>query len=186
LKFRAFVSVDIEPDQTLVSLLEALRRSGGDLKVVRSENLHVTLKFLGDTDQSLVEEIVERLTVAVADTQPFSLSLRGMGAFPSLTNIKVVWVGMDDGAVLGGIAERLEDSFSEMGFRRERRGFRPHLTVARARTARGMSPVADMITANAATDFGGQQVERVVLKKSVLTPKGPVYSDVEKVPLGSR
>lgn len=186
MKFRAFVSVDIEPSKTLASLLETLRRSGGDLKVVRPQNLHVTLKFLGDTEQSLVGEIVERLREAVADTQPFDLSLRGMGAFPTLTNIKVVWVGMDDGAALGGIAERLEDSFSEMGFRKERRGFRPHLTVARARSGRGMAPVADTITANAATDFGGQRVDRVVLKKSVLTPKGPIYSDVERVPLGVR
>lgn len=184
MKFRAFISVDIEPSQNLVSLLEELRRSGGDLKVVRPENMHITLKFLGDTAESLVGGIVERLTEAVADTQPFNLTLRGMGAFPSLTNIKVVWVGMEDGATLGTVADRLEDSFSELGFRRERRGFKPHLTVARARTGRGMAPVADMITANAAAEFGEHQVSEVVLKKSVLTPKGPIYSDVEKVALG--
>lgn len=183
MKFRAFVSVDIEPCEALASLLEALRRSGGDLKVVRPENLHVTLKFLGDTDESLVHDIVDRLRATVEDVPPFTLSLRGMGAFPSLTSIKVVWVGMDDGARLGMMAERLEESLSEMGFRRERRGFRPHLTVARARSGRGMGAVGDMVTANAAAEFGEYRVDHLVLKKSVLTPKGPIYSDIEKVPL---
>ncbi|HIH01470.1 TPA: RNA 2',3'-cyclic phosphodiesterase, partial [Thermoplasmata archaeon] len=107
----------------------------------------------------------------------------GMGAFPSLSNIRVVWVGMEDGKRMAELAARIEETFSAIGFERDKKGFKPHLTVARARTGRGIEPVQDLIAANATTDFGDYVVDRITLKKSVLTPQGPQYSNVEEVPL---
>ncbi|HIH01664.1 TPA: RNA 2',3'-cyclic phosphodiesterase, partial [Thermoplasmata archaeon] len=81
MKFRAFISADISPSDSLVSLLEQLRRSTGDLKVVRAANLHVTLKFLGDTDESLIGDITDGIRTSSRGVGPFKLKLQGMGAF---------------------------------------------------------------------------------------------------------
>ena len=182
LKFRAFVSVDISPSEALVALLDQLREGDPKLKVVKSSNLHVTLKFLGDTDEGMVEDIVRTIEESVKGVGPFSVRLQGMGAFPSLSNIRVVWVGIEDGRWLAEMADTIDDSFAQLGFKREKRAFRPHLTVARARGTAG-DVVGDIIAANTATDYGEYRIDRVALKKSVLTPHGPIYSDVRTVAL---
>ena len=183
LRFRSFVSVDIEPTEALSRLLEGLRGAGPDLKVVRPGNLHVTLKFLGDIDESSVGGIVERIERSSEGVRPFTTTMKGMGAFPSLSNIRVVWVGLENAEALSSMAEMLDSSLGELGFDRDKKGFRPHLTVARARSSRGATELQQLINSNVATEFGTSKVDRIVLKKSVLTPKGPIYSDIREIPL---
>jgi 2'-5' RNA ligase len=183
LTFRAFISVDIEPNAPLVGLLDQLRQIRADLKVVKASNLHVTLKFLGDTDEGLVDQITDRMRRSVEGTSPVTVRLEGIGAFPSMSNIRVVWIGMSDGKPLADVSSRLDKSLEEMGLERDRKGFKPHLTVARARSGNGLEAVQELIAANAATDFGEYEIDRITLKKSVLTPKGPQYSDVTHVML---
>ncbi len=181
--FRAFIAADIEPNDALVGLLTELRRSGGDLKVVRPELLHVTLRFLGDTEESSAGRIMEIVQEAVRGTAPFKVRLVGMGAFPSMSNIRVVWVGMEDGGVMSDIARRLDGPLEGIGFARDQKGFKAHLTIARARGSRGMAAVQTLLRERAATDFGTYEVGTVKLKKSVLGPQGPTYSDVGEAPL---
>lgn len=183
MRFRSFISVDIEPTDALVQLLEVLRSGGADLKVVRQGNLHVTLKFLGDIDETSVDGIVERIVQSSEGLPPFSVAMKGMGAFPSLTNIRVIWVGLENAEGLSRMAEDLDSSLREIGFKKDKKGFKPHLTVARARNQRGAGETQELINSNVATEFGVSQVDRIVLKKSVLTPKGPVYSDVREIQL---
>lgn len=116
MKFRAFISADIAPNEKLVSLLRQLAMSRADLKVVRPELLHVTLKFMGDTEESMVDQIEELIKGCAKGVLPFTVRLRGMGAFPSMSNIRVVWVGMEDAQPLGQIANRLDDSLKALGF----------------------------------------------------------------------
>lgn len=179
--FRGFISADIEPNQNLVAVLRELSLSRADLKIVRPELLHVTLKFLGDTDEGLVDEILSRMRMAAAGVQPFRIRLSGMGAFPSLSNIRVVWVGIENGQVLGQMAERLDSTLSELGFERDRKGFKPHLTLARARSGRNIAAAQEIIRRNGATDFGEYPIDRMILKRSVLSPQGPSYSDVREL-----
>ena len=184
MKFRAFISADIVPSEALVSVLGRLSSSRADLKTVKPELMHLTLKFLGEAEESLVDEIVNRMGKAAEGVQPFGIRLKGMGAFPSMSNIRVVWVGIEDGGPLERIAEELDESMSELGFEREKRGFKPHLTLARTRSARNITNVQEILMENAATDYGEYMVDRVLLKKSVLTPKGPIYSTVRECFLG--
>ena len=184
MKFRAFISADIVPNEALGSLLRELAMSRADLKVVRPELLHVTLKFLGDTEEGLVEEIASAVEKSTEGVGGFKMRLVGMGAFPSMSNIRVVWVGIEDGDMLGQIASRLDALMSPLGFARDQKGFKPHLTLARARSGRDIARVQEMIRANAATEYGEYAVDRILLKKSVLSPEGPRYSVVREVPLG--
>ncbi len=186
MKFRAFISVDVVPSQALVTVMRRLASSRADLKMVRPELMHLTLKFLGDTDESLVGKVVSRMSSTAEDFVPFRITLKGMGAFPSMSNIRIVWVGIEDGGSLGLIAERLDESMAQLGFEREKRGFRPHLTLARARSPRNMAAVQQILMENAALDCGEYQIDRLMLKKSVLSPTGPAYSTVSECPLRPR
>ncbi len=181
--FRAFISADIAPGGQLVGLLRELQGTGGSLKVVRPELMHITLKFLGDTDEAMIDEIVASMEEAKRSIAPFTLTLKGMGAFPSMSNIRVVWVGMEGGQALQQVASRLDESLESKGFARDAKGFKPHLTVARAKDGGGTTRVHEIIRQNAATVFGEHAVDRILLKKSVLGPRGPTYSVVREVVL---
>ena len=183
MRFRAFISADISPSDSLAALLDQLRESRADIKVVRPTNLHFTLKFLGDTEEELVDVITDRMRESVGGTQAFKIKLKGIGAFPSMSNIRVIWIGIEDGRHLTGLAARLDSSLEEIGLERDRKGFKPHLTVARARGSRGLDTVQGLIVANATTDFGGYSIDKIVLKKSTLTPQGPRYSNISEVML---
>ncbi|MGQ9587543.1 MAG: RNA 2',3'-cyclic phosphodiesterase [Thermoplasmata archaeon] len=180
MKFRAFISADIEPNESLVSVLRELASTRADLKIIKPDLLHVTLKFLGDTEEELAEAILSRIQTASRSIPPFKIRLYGMGAFPSLSNIRVVWVGIEDGKVLREIADKLDTSLKELGFEKDRKGFVPHLTLARARSGRNMGAVQELLRKNAATDYGEYLVDRIRLKKSVLGPQGPTYSVVRE------
>jgi len=176
LSFRAFIAADIVPSDALVSVLRELASSRADLKIVRPELLHVTLKFLGDTEEDLTEQITSRMRDAVRDIPPFSVRLAGMGAFPSMSNIRVVWVGIEDGKPLGEMAKNLDISIGELGFERDKKGFVPHLTLARTRSGKNIANVQEILRRNGATDYGQYLIDRILLKKSVLSPQGPTYS----------
>lgn len=184
MKFRAFIAVDIEPSERLLALVRELAQSRADLKVVKPQQLHLTLKFLGDTDEGLVEQVFSSIRAAAAGVQPFTMRLVGMGAFPSLSNIRVVWVGIEDGKPLGKIAEDLDQSLRGLGFERDKKGFVPHLTLARTRSPRNIANVQEIVRSNAATDYGEYPVGKILLKKSVLSPQGPAYSVVREHALG--
>ena len=181
MSYRAFIAADVVPSEALGSVLRELATSRADLKIVKPELLHVTLKFLGETDENLTEEITTRMRDAVKDVSPFAVRLSGMGAFPSMSNIRVVWVGIENGKVLGEIAKKLDASIGELGFERDRKGFVPHLTLARTRTGRNIANIQEILRRNAATDYGQYPVDRILLKKSVLSPLGPTYSTVMEI-----
>ena len=177
---RCFVSVDLEVRSLLDALVEVQRRlekTGADLKCVERENIHITLRFIGEVRDGLVGEL-QRLVSSMA-FEPFRVEFRGLGVFPSLRRPRVVWVGMSDGVEeLNGIFRRLEPELVGMGFRAESRGFSPHVTLARVRSGRNRQRIVEAVTAHSDEVFGELEVEHIRLKKSVLTPRGPVYSTV--------
>ncbi len=178
--FRAFISADIQPNHALVSILGQLSSARADLKIVRPELLHLTLKFLGQTEEGIVEEIMTRMKKSCEGIPPFTIKLKGMGSFPSLSNIRVVWVGIEDGEKLKQMADSLDESMNDLGFERDRHGFKPHLTLARARSGKNIANVQEILRTSAASEFGEYLVDRIRLKKSVLSPSGPSYSIVRE------
>jgi len=180
LDVRCFISVDIEDQGLLDALEEAqrrLERTGADLKCVERENIHVTVRFLGDVREGLVGEL-QRLISGFGFT-PFKVKLRGLGAFPNLQRPRVVWTGISDGVEeLKGIFQRLEPELVGLGFKPEARGFSPHMTLARVRSGRNRDRLVGEVVARADDPFGIFDVVHIRLKKSVLTPQGPIYSTV--------
>jgi len=183
--FRGFIAVDVPPLTSLERLAGELRGASSSLKVVRTDQIHLTLKFLGDTEEGLVPEIVTAIREAGADVRPFEVRVRGTGAFPSLARMNVIWVGVEDAEPLAKIARALESSLESLGFPREARAWRAHATLARVKGARDLDRVSSILGARAEETFGTYRVDAVHLKKSVLTPQGAQYSVVDTVRLGN-
>jgi 2'-5' RNA ligase len=179
--FRAFISVDLERFSSLRSLVQDVSAASSALKVVNTDQMHLTLKFLGDTAENLVPSIVSIMKDSVQGVEPFKIRLVGTGAFPNLDYMRVLWVGLDDGGILGPIARNLDVSLSKFGFEREEREFSPHVTIARVKGSQGKEKLKAILNEHKTEVFGEQQVSGIRLKKSVLMPQGPDYSTVEEV-----
>lgn len=181
--FRAFLAVDVGRHPRIEALAEALRTSGGQLKLVDLDHLHATLKFLGDTPEARVPEVVAIAETAAAGVAPLTLALRGTGAFPGGRRIDVVWIGLLGAEPLGAIAAALDRGLAPLGVRRDRRPWEPHVTVARVKGARNLDRVRSAVDAFADEAFGETRVDRIRLKRSILTPAGPEYTTVAEIPL---
>lgn len=172
------MAVDVdEPDlaDALGRVQTVLEGTGADLKCVETENIHLTMKFLGDVREELLGELVS--LVEGVSFSPFRMELRGVGAFPNLRRPRVIWAGITRGVdELTGIFESLESGLAGMGFSPERRRFSPHITLVRVRSGRNRERLVREILGHADDEFGDMEVKFVRLKKSVLTPRGPVYS----------
>jgi len=180
---RSFIAFDLNNETILTRLSEVqgtLVNTGADLNLVKPQNIHITLRFLGDVSLSMVDPIYEEMKkVSFA---PFDVEIRGLGAFPSLQYVRVVWAGIQKGAdELKSIFNQLEPRLRSLGFRPDPKGFSPHLTIARVRTGRNKDELIRCIKDLEDYEFGVLKADCLRLKKSVLTPKGPIYSTVHEV-----
>ncbi|MEJ5293446.1 MAG: RNA 2',3'-cyclic phosphodiesterase [Candidatus Methanosuratincola sp.] len=179
---RAFFALEISDEirRRLTDLGEEIAKSGADVKVVEAENLHVTMKFLGEVPVSITEEVsgaLEGMRI-----RRFELEAKGTGAFPDRRTIRVIWAGVGRGASeVTEIARMLDATLARLGFPKEKR-FVPHITVGRVRSPRNREALLNILDRHSQTIFGTALVDRLVLKKSILTSAGPVYTDLKVFP----
>jgi 2'-5' RNA ligase len=183
LKFRAFIAVEMGDLPDLELFHSELKTLEPGLKTVDLDHLHVTLRFLGDTEEDLVPKLNEIMRSAINGIAPFTVRLHGSGTFPPKGSARVVWVGLEGTEPLAIIASRLEASLQELGLEPEDRAFKPHLTLARVKDPRASGSAKALADRYATDDFGSVEVDRILLKKSVLGPRGPTYSTVITSPL---
>ncbi|MGC8937160.1 MAG: RNA 2',3'-cyclic phosphodiesterase, partial [Candidatus Methanomethylicaceae archaeon] len=158
---------------------EEIDRVKADIKLVERENLHVTMKFLGEVDAGLLDKIFE--IMERARTEKFTIKVKGVGVFPNWRMVRVVWVGIGEGGDrVIKIQRTLEGGLAGLGFERER-DFVPHVTVGRVRSPRNREGLLQVLEKYKRHQFGTCLVDRLILKKSVLTPSGPVYSNLREV-----
>lgn len=181
--FRGFIAIDVPTSPSLDALAADLQKASPSLKVVPTDHLHLTIKFLGETEEGLVPEILTAIREAAAGIQPFEIRVKGTGAFPSLTRMNVIWVGVEGAEPIARIAERLESSLEPLGFPRENRRWTAHVTLARVKGHRDLDRARRILESRASESFGSHVVDTIHLKKSVLTPQGAKYSIVGSVPL---
>lgn len=173
---RLFVAVPItEPARgEIARMLERLRACDWPVRWVRDEGLHVTLKFYGEVAPERLEVIEESVRYAAEGVGPIPLRLTDLGAFPSKTRPRVLWVGLDAPAALELLQDRLERSGEEIGFAPEGRPFRPHVTLGRVREAHRL-PARALEAFEGMVDKLPFLAERIVLYESLLSPRGPRY-----------
>ncbi len=184
---RTFLAIEL-PESILKRIGEVqrdLKSSRADVRWASPENIHLTLKFFGNIEESEIDSIVKSIEEPVRTTSPIFITVRGMGAFPGLKNPRVIWVGLhDERKVLVSLQKRLEGELEKIGFPPEGRPFRPHLTLGRTRSNRGKDELVKGMERYREEEFGNFQVEKVVLFKSDLKPEGPIYTALREVKLG--
>ena len=182
-KIRTFIAINI-PDDVRAAIGEfqrILREHRADVKWVRPESIHITLKFLGDVETPRIKEIARSIDETVKDVEPFTVSVQGVGTFPNDRRPRVLWVGVKTGAdILSDVAARIDGALSGLGFEKEKRRYSAHLTLGRVRSTRGIEAV---IQAMRAVGFEIQpfDVAEIDVMKSVLQRTGAVYSVLERI-----
>ncbi|MBI4637242.1 MAG: RNA 2',3'-cyclic phosphodiesterase [Candidatus Rokubacteria bacterium] len=184
---RSFVAVLLDPDTraALGTAIERLRRAGRGVAWVVPDNLHVTLKFLGQVDEARLGEVASALAAAAAGVAAFDFVVQGLGAFPSVDRPRVVWAGAGEGAgALVTLASRVEEALGPLGFAAEARPFSPHVTLGRLRAPRRDPALAAALGASPGQVFGRIRAARVSLMRSDLSPRGARYSELAAAALG--
>ncbi|MBS3760331.1 RNA 2',3'-cyclic phosphodiesterase [Halodesulfurarchaeum sp.] len=183
---RVFVSIDLSESFTgpIADLQKDFQGATG-LDFVDPEQAHVTMKFLGDIDPGRVDDIADALdrAVAEADVDPFEATFEGLGVFPSIEYINVLWLGVGKGTdSLVDLQAPIEDQLVGLGFDAEDHEFTPHVTLARMKHAGGKELVQERVRTTDPT-VGTMTVDEVRLKESTLTDDGPEYETVHGVSL---
>lgn len=182
---RSFVAV-LLPDRVragLAAVSAELRGQTRGLAWVRADNLHLTLRFLGEIEPARLEQVREAVADAAAAAAPFTVSLGGLGGFPSGRAPRVLWASVAAGGEgLVALHAALEAALVVRGIPGESRPFHPHVTLARARDRRGARGLASVL--GAGPGFGEVRVGALHLMRSELDPRGSRYSVLADAPLG--
>ena len=183
---RLFAAVPLaEPARSeIVRLLGALRAEPWPVRWVTDELIHITLKFFGEVPDERLEVIAEALRLASAGGQPMTLTLGGVGAFPTERRPRIIWAGIGPHAALAALRERVENAADAIGFAREGVPFAPHVTLGRLREGQRLPPGAFQSPACELKPLSFR-ADRRALYESVLTPAGPRYHAREQVELGA-
>jgi len=174
---RTFIAVELQKDvQNFIGeYIDSLKNIVHDVNWVRPENLHITIKFLGEIPDNIVNKITEAISKTASGYGPFSLVLSNLGFFPSVNAARVVWIGADGGIDhLLDFFHDLENNLEAIGFDRESRTFSPHLTIGRVKKDK-KAKIPDKFP-----EFGQVRfdVKGIALIKSKLTPTGPIYEKI--------
>lgn len=184
---RTFIAVEFpqEIQDRLQQLQDDLRPSMPDVRWIKHGNIHLTLKFLGDVKVSRIDAVTEALRDVARQVSPFAMSLAGIGAFPNSRRPRIVWVGIEKGADrLIEIAKLIEASMKRLGFPREKRPFRPHLTVGRIRRLTDPAAMTEALERSEVGELGEFTVGKINLIKSQLDPAGSIYTTLAEAPSG--
>jgi 2'-5' RNA ligase len=183
---RCFIALDISDQirRDCGDIIERLKKHDADVKWVRSDNMHLTLKFLGKTPQKVLPKIQEYLFNVVLSYNPFYIRIYTTGVFPNRKYPRVIWVGVEDSDILKRLNVDIEDTMGSLGFKKEQRSFKPHLTLGRVRSQKGVMPLVHDLDMYKDKDFGNIHVKKIKLMKSELKPQGAIYSCLYEIPLG--
>jgi RNA 2',3'-cyclic 3'-phosphodiesterase len=177
-KVRAFIAIELpDPVKSFLKGISAeLKLCGANVKWVRPEAMHLTLKFLGSVPTDLLPQIQEAALSLFKEQKPTRLQVSRLGAFPGLRKPRVVWAGLEDASgVIIPLVDRLETALEPLGFPKENRPFNPHLTLGRFKSNERSSELIETIRQK--MDIMGPSfvADHAVLFESVLKPSGAEY-----------
>ncbi|MEW6040493.1 MAG: RNA 2',3'-cyclic phosphodiesterase [Elusimicrobiota bacterium] len=185
---RLFASVEVTDDVKNIAyrIIENLKKANADVKWVEKENLHITMKFLGEQPDEKLIKIKEALKLAASNSQRCKIKIENIGTFPGSKNIRVIWLGVTaEIDKLKLLAQNVDESLSKINFEKEKREFSPHLTIGRVRSNKNISKLSDTIELLQKDELlnkntNSVDVNELVLFQSKLSPHGPEYSVIER------
>lgn len=182
---RTFIAIKIpvlkQKMEIIADIQEALRDE--KIKWVESWNMHITLFFIGDTLDDMIQPISGKLENHLKAVKCFNLKLKGLGVFKSVRDPKVIWIGINHSSELQMLKNQIDEIITSFGFKADERAFKPHLTLGRVKWVGNKSGLKKLIEENAETDFGEVAIDQVIFYESRLTPQGPVYKSLKQIDL---
>jgi 2'-5' RNA ligase len=183
---RTFIAIELpERIKKKIEELQApLKKTNAFVSWVKPENIHVTLKFLGEVPENKINEVFSATDKALEGAKKFTMSLKGMGAFPDFRRPRVIWIGAGSGVnELSHLANRIEEEMEKIDFPKEERKFSAHFTVGRVKSPKNIEKLMELVKAS---DFQTDDIEvsEMVVMKSQLHPAGAIYTPLKKIPLG--
>ncbi len=176
---RTFIAIELDAliRARFEELQRVLRRAEADVRWVKPDRAHLTLKFLGEATPEQIEAMEAALDEIAPATAPFGVAFGGLGVFPNERRPRVLWVGISEGVgQLRSLAVAIDEHAAVAGFERERRAFSAHVTLGRFRSLSGWERLRELIESNAAFDAGRMSARQVHLIHSILSPQGPTYA----------
>lgn len=181
---RVFLAVEI--DEKLLDKISNVQKQfmecQAPVKYVETENLHCTLKFFGEIDDNKINDIIEAIDNKIKNHEPFKVSIKKSGVFPNERYIRVLWLGMADVEQFSNLQKDLDEDFIKMGFKKEK-SYIPHLTLGRVKGAKNKEALLQKLKDLGDVEIGEMNIEKIVLKKSELSPQGPIYTTIKEFDL---
>lgn len=177
---RSFLAIDLADDlkPKIADVQREFKKTDANIKYVPSQNMHFTLKFFGNIDEDMVEDISRAVEKVIGNYSSFELSIGGCGSFPNQNTIKVLWIGISKDSRITDLQKDLDKEFKKLGFKKER-NYISHLTIGRPRNSKSRNQIKDAINSMKNVKIGTMRVNKISLKKSTLTPQGPIYEDIK-------
>jgi len=178
---RLFIALHIPENikNELGRLIGDLKSYADGIKWVAPHNMHLTLKFIGETEKNNIDPICHKLDSILSGQPKFEVAVEGLGGFPHLRNPRVLWVGLNNCRPAIEMASRIDENLAELGFEAEKKKFSPHLTLGRIKNRGDFSRLAAHME-NLKYHAGNVILDRVALVQSTLTPQGPIYKNVKE------
>ena len=182
---RIFAAIKIHPTDLFLDVYNDLKSSleREKIKWVEQNNLHLTLKFFGETDENKVIEINSVLASVSSKHRSLRLKLHNVGIFGSSYNPRVIWIGIEKNSELEKLADDLLEKLAKIGFEKDRQNFVPHLTIGRIKTIENKKQFQEIIGKYKSVELHEEEVNGFSLYESILKPAGPEYKILETYPL---
>ena len=182
---RCFIAIEMSDTikKEIGKLLDIMQKHDVDIKWVAPENIHLTLKFLGNTPDGLLPDVHESLLKILSSYNPFYIKIYGTGVFPNRKYPRVIWIGINDSEILNKMKGDIEQAMGLLGFQKEDKVFTPHLTLGRVRSSKGVMNIVNELDNYRTMEFGMLHVDHIKLMKSELKQKGAVHTCLNDIPL---
>lgn len=183
---RVFVAVELQDSikDKIAGVQERLKVTQDKIKWVDPASVHLTLKFLGEIDETKLEKVQQVARELAERIPPFKMEIKGMGVFPGFSSPRVIWIGARDrSGWLEKLAAHLEEALAKEGFAKEKRKWKAHLTLGRVKSLREIDKLGELIQKETETDAGKMEVRHITVMRSQLTPRGPIYTSLGQIHL---
>ena len=177
---RSFLAIELDEELVpkILDVQKEFKKTNANIKYVPSQNMHFTLKFFGNIDLDMVEDISSAVEKVIKNYSSFDLNIKNCGCFPNKKVIKVLWLGLEEGSPIKDLQKDLDKEFRKLGFKKEK-NFISHLTIGRVKSPKNKKEIREAIEKLEDIEIGQMSVSKICLKKSTLTPQGPIYEDIK-------
>ena len=184
-KLRLFIAIELPSNiiDGLRNVQEELKDKSNKSSWAKPENIHLTLKFLGDTETGKIDSMVNILEGIAGRSFSFEISVKGVGTFPAAGNPRVIWVGIEENKDMLQLYNNIEEGLAALGFEKERRDFKPHLTLGRIKFLNDRAGLKRRLEKVAGLNLGRFAVAGFALFKSTLTPEGAIHTRLKEYTL---